>query len=197
MLSRPAGGFGLIELMTVLALMSVLLMVGMPSFVTWTRNARVRAAADELQNALRMAQTEAVRRSRKVVFVRTTGSTATAAGLAAADSGTRWAIVTLKLLDDEAPEVLEAGALTDAGSAQDLTLTGAPAALCFNAAGRLTAESKLPLGSGECAAVSGLVSFNLGMQGADRPLRVTVAPGGQIRLCDPARAGQPDGCPAS
>jgi len=197
MLTRPADGFSLIELMTVVSLISVLLMIGMPSFVTWTRNVKVRAAADELQNALRMAQTEAIRRSRQVVFVRTTGSTASAAGLAA-DGGMRWAIVTLPLLDsDESAEVVEAGALTDTGSANGLTVSGGPAALCFNSAGRLMANSSLPLTSGACAEVNGLVNFNLAMSGADRPLRVTVAPAGQVRLCDPARTSQPDGCPAS
>ena len=195
--ARRSGGFSLIELMTVIALVCLLLLAAMPSFITWTRNVKVHAAAVELQNALRAAQAEAVRRSRQVIFVRTTGSTASAAGLIPADAGARWAIVTLPLLDDERAEVVEAGELIDTSAAQGFTVTGGPAALCFNSAGRLTARGDLPLVSGECAAPNGPISFTLDMSGADRPLKVTVAPGGQVRLCDPSRAGKPEGCSAS
>ncbi|MCL2524752.1 MAG: GspH/FimT family pseudopilin [Betaproteobacteria bacterium] len=194
---RAPGGFSLVELMTVVALMSLLLLAAIPSFTTWTRNATVRAAAAELQNALRTAQAEAVRRSRQVAFVLTNATTDAADELTPDAAGTRWAIVALPLLSNEESAVIEAGAVTDAASG--FNISGEAGVLCFNSAGRLVANSNLSFTDTACAAHPGLVSFTLDMAGANKPLKVTVAPGGQVRLCDPARtlsSSRPDGCPS-
>lgn len=191
---RRVGGFSLIELMTVIALMSILVMATMPSFATWTRNVKVRTAADDLQNAIRTAQTEAMRRSRQVVFV--IGNSPQSPTLNASDDGTQWAIAALPL-STGSPSVIEAGSVTDV--ANGVRVTG-PAALCFNSMGRLVSNSHVPIEGAKCEikAAKPISSFTLDMDGADRPLSVTVALGGQVRLCDPAKtlsATNPDGCP--
>jgi type IV fimbrial biogenesis protein FimT len=202
MLTRPragaAGGFSLLELMTVLAIMTLLLLAAMPSFSTWVSNIRVRAVADDLQNALRTAQSEAVRRSRQVVFVRTSGATGSVAALTASASGTRWAIVALPLsgAGGEQAVLVESGALTDVAGGVNVS-TG-PSVLCFNSAGRLTANASLPITGSSCTVDSGSSDFDISANGSDKPLKVTVAVGGQVRLCDPAftlSTNTPYGCP--
>ena len=85
-------------------------------------------------------------------------------------------------------------------SAPQVNLTG-PIALCFNSAGRQVGNPAPGVTGAACmAGVAGaLTRYEITGNGADRALRVTVSPGGHIRMCDPARAlaaGVPDGCPA-
>ena len=51
-----------------MVVMALLVGLAMPSMSTWIRNSRLRAASDSLQDGLRLAQAEALRRSRQVVF---------------------------------------------------------------------------------------------------------------------------------
>jgi len=61
-------GFSLIELMVTISVMALLLAAAVPSFGPWVANSRVRSTAESLQNGIRLAQTEAVRRNRQVAF---------------------------------------------------------------------------------------------------------------------------------
>ena len=61
-------GFTLVELMVTISLLAILLALAAPSFSTWIRNAQVRTVSDSLQNGIRLAQAEAIRRHRQVVF---------------------------------------------------------------------------------------------------------------------------------
>lgn len=189
-------GFGLIELMVTITLLSILMALAVPSMGAWIRNNKIRTVADSLQNGLRQAQTEALRRSRQVVFS-LTNSTAPQTSLAATDDGRNWSINVVKLLTDDNNGVFVAsGVLGAVGS--DVQITG-PAAVCFNSMGRLVANSNTQVsGSTSCDAASIPPTYNVTLPGADRPLRVLVALGGQVRICDPNRSlssGQPDGCP--
>lgn len=189
-------GFGLIELMVTITLLSILMALAVPSMGAWIRNNKIRTVADSLQNGLRQAQTEALRRSRQVVFS-LTNSTAPQTSLAAADDGRNWSINVVKLLTDENDGVFVAsGVLGAVGS--DVQIAG-PAAVCFNSMGRLVANSNTQVsGSTSCDAASIPPTYDVTLPGADRPLRVLVALGGQVRICDPNRSlssGQPDGCP--
>lgn len=196
----PARGFSLIELMVVLSIMALLVMAAMPSFSTWVRNVKVRAVADDLQNALRTAQAEAVRRSRQMVFVRTGGATDAVSSLSASADGARWAIVALPLGEGNSAAIVEVGALGDA--AAGVSITGSANALCFNSLGRLTANASVStsVANAGCTVSGGGsgAEFDITVNGADKPLKVTVALGGQVRLCDPAftlSADTPYGCP--
>jgi type IV fimbrial biogenesis protein FimT len=95
---------------------------------------------------------------------------------------------------------VQGGSLAD--FAGGVTITG-PAAICFNALGRRVAATAAANGvTGAACAVdvtTPWAEFEVERAGAPRPLRVVVALGGQVRLCDPARtvaAATPDGCPA-
>ena len=152
-----AGGFTLVELMVTITLLAILLGLAMPPMLGWVRDSKVRAVSETLQSGLREAQSEALRRSRQVVF-----------------------------------------SLTDVGAG--VTITG-PAALCFNSLGRVVANSTSTLtgvtGGATCAATDN-AAYEIGIEGG-LTLRVLVALGGQVRLCDPRKTlsnTHPDGCPS-
>lgn len=195
MLTRTRG-FTVVELMVTIALLALLLGLAMPSFSTWVRNAQVRTVSDALQNGLRLAQAEAVRRHRQVVFYRTNADTCTAA-TAADDAGAFWVVRTVPLVVGDAVEAVQCGQLADV--AAGVAIAGATA-LCFNSGGRQVANADPAIGGAACALdASGTSAFDITSTNADRPLRVLVTLGGSVRLCDPAKtlsAATPDGCPA-
>lgn len=195
-------GFTLIEMIVVVAIMALLAGLAMPSMLGWVRNNKIRTVADSLQNGLRQAQTEATRRSRQVVFSLTDG-TPTSTSYTAKANGSNWAISTVVPADsDTTAAFVEAGILRDVGS--NVVITGPVAsdssvtAICFGSIGRLVANGTPGPTSANCKAVA--AQYDIAMSDSktgDRPLRVTVALGGQVRMCDPARtlsASQPDGC---
>lgn len=189
-------GLTIIELMVTIALLAILLGMAAPSFTTWARNAQVRTVSDALQNGARLAQAEAVRRNRQTVFF-LTNATACDNTITPAANGRFWSIRTVALLAGETVETVQCGNLAD--RAGNVAIAG-PTLICFNSAGRQTANASPGVGSGNACtlSVTGVSTYNLSAVGADRSLRVTVALGGQVRQCDPARtlsATNPDGCP--
>jgi len=193
---RAARGFTLIELMVTVVLMGILITLAFPSMSEWMRNSRVRTVADTLQNGLRLAQNEALRRSRQTVFS-LTADTNPADGLTAAANGANWSVNFVPLLTGEStdPTFIEGGGLT--GLAPDVRITG-PATLCFNSLGRIV-DNPTPGTGVACSAAT--AAYDVTIPNADRvrPMRVLVALGGQVRLCDPAKTlsnSNPDGCPA-
>lgn len=185
--SRRAAGFTLVELLVSITLMAILLTVAVPSFNSWINNTRVRTVSETLQNGVRLAQAEAVRRNRTVVFFLTDDEPTDAA--VAAENGRNWAIRTVAALGGEADEFVRGGSLADV--AAGVTITG-PAALCFSSAGQ-----QLTIPAQGCATVA--ARYAVARTGADRNLRVDVSIGGRVRMCDPAKtlaADTPDGCEA-
>ena len=193
-------GFTLVELMVTIAVLAILLMIGVPSMAEWIRNNQVRAVASTLQNGLRTAQTEALRRSRQVVFVRTDDKpSADGDSVAPNANGKYWAIYTVPLEGSaETKELLDTGVVSDVGAG--VTLTG-PSAVCFNTLGRIIAKSAAAgITGANCALPAGGAthSFDVDRTGAKRRLSVLVNVGGQVRMCDRDKdiATYPDGCPA-
>jgi type IV fimbrial biogenesis protein FimT len=191
-----ARGFTLIELMVTITLLSILILLSLPSFTAWIRNSQIRTVAEALQGGLRTAQAEALRRNRQLVLSFTNATPALNA-TAVAD-GKNWSLQTVQSLDDTGPEFLQGGALADVASAVPIT-TGV-SAVCFNASGRLSNNaSGTGVPGASCAAAQTTFDIGTGMPGADRPLRVVLQLGGQVRMCDPNRpplsATSPDGCP--
>jgi type IV fimbrial biogenesis protein FimT len=195
MLNPRQRGFTLVELVVTIALLGVLLGLAAPAFTTWTRNAQVRTVSDALQNGARLAQTEALRRSRQVVFFLTNDSACNTSTAPAANGGF-WAIRTVPLTSGETAQVVQCGNLSD--RAAGVAIAG-PTAICFNSLGRQVANASPGIGTTPCTlASSGVSTYNFSGTGADRALRVLVGLGGQVRQCDPARSlssSNPDGCP--
>lgn len=186
-------GFTLIELMVTVTLLAILLTLAMPSFMTWVKNSSVRATAEALQNGLRLAQTEALRRSRKTVFS-LTNSASPQASPTAVTNGKYWSVNTIGIQGEatDIAEFVEAGVLGGAGNG--VQITGSAASICFSSLGRMIAVPTPGTGS---ACPGGPASYSITLAGADRNLQVNVAVGGQVRMCDPSKtlsASTPDGC---
>lgn len=192
--SHAARGFTLIELMVTIALLAILITLAIPGFAAWIRNAQIRSATEALQGGMRTAQAEALRRNRQVVMAFT--NSAPASGTTAVANGKNWTLQTVAQFG-ESSEYISGGSIAETGSS--VTITSGVSAICFNAAGRLVANTSPGVTSASCAAVA--TAFNVNQSGADRALRVVLQLGGQVRMCDPKRptlsAAAPDGCPSS
>lgn len=183
-------GFTLVELMVTLSLLALLVKLGLPSFSAMVGNAKVRTVAESLQTGLRTAQAEAVRRNRTVALSFT--NLAPAQDATPAVGGKNWSLQTVPSLGDASAEFLGGGALSDVAAGVSIAAAPATSVLCFDANGRVSTNAT----AGCTAAVT---SFDISLATSDRPLRVIVQIGGQLRTCDPNRptlsAATPDGCP--
>ena len=193
--ARPGRGrgFTLVELMIAFALVGMLLALGVPSFTAWIRNAQVRSVSEGLQNGIRLAQAEAVRRNRVVVFSLTNGTPAL--NSTAVANGKNWALQTVAQFGGESASFVQGGALGDVASS---VAVAGPAAICFNSNGRLAAVLAANTGVPGATCSVADSTYNVTLSSADRPLRVTVGLAGQVRMCDPNRptlaSGAADGC---
>lgn len=197
---RATAGFTLIELMVTLTVLAVMLGIAAPLLIDFVRNNKVRAVANTLQNGLRTAQTEAVRRSQQVVFVLTNATPSGDTPVAAAANGKYWAAYTVVPdSSNESMALLDTGVLNDVGS--EVAITG-PAVLCFSSLGRLNKNDAPGITGASCELPSGgpAQAYGVALTQATRSLRVLVNVGGQVRMCDPGKtfdaATAPDGCPA-
>lgn len=196
---RRTGGFTLIELMVVVVIMGILLAIGIPSYRTWLENGKVRSYAESLQDGLRYARSEAVRRNTTVRFQMTSDLTS---ACTLSSTGKNWVVsladpstkCDIAVSDTTAPQTLKksstqrgSGGISTANLAVTsvlATLAATPAAtsttvntLTFNPFGRLT---------GAVQGGAWITITNSTLTTADkRDLRVTVSPSGQIRSCDP------------
>ena len=196
---RKAGrGFTLIELLVTITLIGILIALAVPSFSTWIHNTQVRTVAEALQNGVRLAQSEALRRNQQVVMSFTNDANPKLNPTAVA-GGKNWSAQTVAspYVDGNAAEFLASGALSDIASSVVIgNVGGAFPAICFNANGRLMGPTAAAATS-NCT-VGSPVTFQVSRAGSDRPLNVNVTVGGQVRMCDPNRPAlsstSPDGC---
>lgn len=183
--ARWIRGFTLVELLVGIAVLSIVLLLAAPSFVQWVNNTRIRTAAQGLQDGIRAAQAEAVRRSRVTEFFFTNDQPALASASAA--GGINWGIRSYGTPPAVAQELIRVGV---ARSADDEVVIAGPRSICFGPAG-----NQVNLAVAGC--VSGERLLDVSSPQADRPLRVVVSVGGRVRMCDPAKelsADAPEGC---
>jgi type IV fimbrial biogenesis protein FimT len=208
-----ARGFTLIELVVTIALLGILVMLSVPSFTGWIRNSQIRTVTEALQTGVRTAQAESVRRNRQVVLFFTDGEpSAGVSGSTKCSSATpalggkRWAIQTLpgswgeETSGCKNAEYLTGGKLSDIASSVTITNDKSAKAICFKSDGRLATTASGSSGTGvNAACAAAATTFTVTTAGADRPLKLIVQLGGQLRMCDPNRptlsASSPDGCP--
>ena len=204
---RRTAGFTLIEMVVAVTIFAILVAMTAPTMKLWIANTKVRAIADSLQNGIRLAQAEAERRSRQVVFALTNNATP-AVGFTATTSGTYWAIQTFPFAG-ETPVLIASGVLSSAGTTVTITAGQNQTALCFNSLGRLVANSSPGPSGATCTTPTAsntsnvtanpqpTFTYTVSMTGADHNLEVEVATGGQLHLCDPTKtfsATNPYGC---
>ena len=198
MIRSARTGLTLVELVVAIALLALLIGLGVPSFTAWIRNSQVRAVADSLSSGLRLAQNEAVRLNRSVVFSLTNAQP----GLnsVAAANGKNWSVQTIAQFGDDTSKLfVQGGALAEVASGA--TITSAVATVCFNSTGRLTSKPASGTGAtgvGTACTINDTY-FEIDAPGSDRTLRVYLGLAGQVHMSDPKRpalsAASPDGCP--
>jgi type IV fimbrial biogenesis protein FimT len=76
-MSNAVKGFTLIELMMTLSIAAILLTIAVPSYVTFTKNSRLTAQANDLITSIHVARGEAARRGVKTAICRSGDATAT------------------------------------------------------------------------------------------------------------------------
>lgn len=195
-------GFTMIEMIVTVTIFAVLTALTVPTMQTWIANTKVRAVADSLQNGIRLAQTEALRRSRQVVFALTNTQTPQP-GFTAVATGSYWAAQTIPADPSESAVIVGSGVILSAGS--PVQIAGPAYALCFNSAGRLVQQTSTGVSGATCqpptTAFNGVTMFRYQITLsplADHPLTVEVSLGGQLHLCDPSQsnlsATNPYGC---
>jgi type IV fimbrial biogenesis protein FimT len=187
MLSLQQRGFSLIELLIGLVVLGIVMMIGMPSLATWIQNTQIRNQAEAVYSGLQMARAEALRRNTQVRFQLFDTLNA---GCAASTSGKSWVV---SLADssgqcnlapaDTAPQIIQKKDGAEGSTNTALAATGG-ALVTFNGLGRVVNVGPLtqvnitnPVG-GACKTAAGAEPM--------RCLRIQVASGGQMRMCDPA-----------
>ena len=64
-----ANGFSIIEIAISLAILATLFALTIPEYSAWMQNRSIRATGDVINNSLRIARTEAIKRGRAVAYV--------------------------------------------------------------------------------------------------------------------------------
>jgi type IV fimbrial biogenesis protein FimT len=172
MLRRDAG-LTLIELMIAIAILGLVVTFALPSYSTWIQNTQVRNAAEAIQNGMRLARTEAVRRNTMVQFVM--------------GAGAAWTVNAIDAAGVVAEQIQSHNA-SDGTSTATLTLfSGSPPVadstatrLTFNGLGRVIAN---PGGAATLTQVA--VDSSVLAEGDSRELQINVGVGGDVRMCDP------------
>ena len=125
------GGFTLIELIIVLAVMAILFAIALPAFTDFTNSSRRTSAISLLVADLNQARGEAIKRNRRaLVCVRNTAGTA-------CGTGTDWQNGWLVCADEDSDNDCAAADIINTRPALDsrLTLVGSAAVMRFNANG--------------------------------------------------------------
>jgi len=183
-------GFSLVELMITISLAAILMVVAIPSFSSWIQNTKIRSTAEALQNGIRLAKTEAVRRSRLVDFRLT--AVAPAKDAARSKSGTNWYVqqnaVLLASDSTDADYNLFVQGSSLSGANANVTVAGSADTVTFNSLGRV-----VPISGNNPPYTFDINTADAGY----RKLRVVVTASGQIRMCDPQitlSSTTPTGC---
>jgi len=180
--AHRSGGFTLVELMFGVAMVGILLALGAPAFSGFLQNARLGTRAKSFYTGLQLARTEAIRLNLPVEFALTdtainVGNIANVA--ATSPSGRNW-VVRVQPAASAAYQLVEAKSAMEGGDLGSLQVLASTDIVSFNGTGGTTDGQPQQLD------VSSPAGGLCAPAGPMRCWRVRVAPGGQIRLCDPA-----------
>ncbi len=194
---RRQHGFSFVELVVVLLMVGVLASLALPPITEWIAVSRVRSAAEAIQHAVRLAQAEALRRSRSTALVLTQATPAV--GATPATDGQRWWVQSLQRSGEDASTQLMLQNGTEPASMK-VSVSGV-AALCFNALGQQVTLTAAANGlSTDCTAPSTTgtyTEYTFTHTRTTRRMRIQVGKSGEVRMCNPDKTlsdEAPDGC---
>lgn len=165
---RPATGFTLIELMIGIAIVSIVLALGMPSYKAWIQNTRIRSAAESIMYGLQIARSEAVSRNAAVQFTLNVGSS--------------WTVGCV-IVNANCPATIQSRAAGDGSSSAITAVAADGTPVTFNNLGQMTTPT--PVAPATFTGIDVDVNPAILSAAESRDLRVTVDVGGRIRMCDP------------
>lgn len=194
---KPSRAFTLLELMIVVTLIAVMLLLAAPSISVWLQNLKVRNVGESIVNGMHLARMEAMKRNTRVTFSMVSTTDANCAMSATSPS---WVVAQGGVLPPDlsgkcAGATVEAGGdiiqSNSAGFAEQgmliaATTAGGAAANCltYDGLGQIPSQGNIA-----CATPIERVDISSPVAGTV-PLRVTVTPGGQVRMCYPDTANQ-------
>ncbi|MCE3262843.1 MAG: prepilin-type N-terminal cleavage/methylation protein [Pseudoduganella sp.] len=189
MLVRRQQGLTLLELIIGISIMAFLMAMGMPHFTRWLQDAQNRAAAESVMNGLQLARMESLRRNTPVRFKLTdsSGRVAWEVGCVAATTTCPATIQSRQSGEDGGNARVGVERVIGAYGTAIVAGSNLVASVAFDGLGRA------PLaGSAE---INRIDITNARLAQARRYV-VTIASGGQIRMCDPALTfpANPQGC---
>lgn len=186
MLKRVQSGFSLIELMIGLAIVTILLVLGLPAFNTFLQNTQIRNAAETTLAGITLARVEAVRRNATVRFQLVSNLTS---GCALSAASLDWVVsqadpsgaCDAAPSDTAPPQIIQTKSARE-GSSNVTVATGGRSTIVFNALGRVVGAGITTIDfsntRGTCENVDPV-------NGTMRCLRILVSTGGQVKMCDP------------
>ena len=184
-------GVTLIEVMTTVAIISITLSLGIPSYTEWLQNAQIRTAAESMQAGIQLARAEGLKSNGAVRFQL---MSTVDANCEPSLSGTNWVIS----VDDASGQCQQTNAAAApfitrfkaaSEGTRNVTVLASQESIAFSGLGQvtpaaadtITIDIENPTG-GTCLADGGTM----------RCLRLQVSNGGQVRMCDPSVAASDD-----
>jgi type IV fimbrial biogenesis protein FimT len=176
-----SAGFTLIEMMIVVAIVVVAVSLGIPNYREWVQNTQVRNAAESAVNGLQKAKAEAVKQNTNIEFV-----------LGSSGATHPWVIQIPAAASAPASAVESAN--TEGSKNVLSTPTPAPvppklATVTFNSLGGVGVPPNTPNNTDGSAPISQIdfaIDATSVAPAGNRPLRITIGIGGNVRLCDPS-----------
>jgi type IV fimbrial biogenesis protein FimT len=194
-MNKRASGFTLIELLITLAVMALLFMLGLPSMNTWLQNQQLRTSAEGIQAGLQLARAESLRRNVPVRFQFVDTLTSACVPF---DKATNW-IVSVNdptgkcnvAESDPSAEITDPTALIIIQKRSGAE--GSPNAAVVAVNGLVAANTVTFSGLGRAIGVAPITQIDIKNPsggvcqpaGPMRCLRINIASGGQMRMCDP------------
>jgi type IV fimbrial biogenesis protein FimT len=174
LIARVDRGFTLIEMLITVAVLAILASLAAPSFTVMLANAQIRTGSQALVDGLQLARAEAIRRNARVIFTLSAQSA--------------WAVTVES--DGSTVQSRPAG---EGSSSVTVAVTPAGATeATFDGLGRLQPNTDA---TDSITQLDADVPASVVPTGSSHPLRVTIAGGGAVRLCDPhVAAGDARAC---